>query len=118
MCRYGCTSGGCVTRAERASTAPRGVERPGPPGGQFVPRRLHEWQVDFAARCSYKYLNSGAGCLSAVFVHESHAGDDATYPRLAGWWGVRHAGRTRLHTAPWHGADAPPRTPSPATHSL
>lgn len=53
-----------------------------------VPLHLHEWQVDFASWCSYKYLNSGAGCLSAIFVHEKHATDFAAFPRLAGWWGV------------------------------
>jgi len=58
-----------------------------------VPLQLHDWGVDFAAWCSYKYLNSGAGCLSALFVHEKHAHDDAVYPRLAGWWGVPLATR-------------------------
>ena len=53
-----------------------------------VPLALHDWKVDFAAWCSYKYLNSGAGCLSALFVHSDHAYDDAFFPRLAGWWGV------------------------------
>ena len=53
-----------------------------------VPLSLHEWRVDFAAWCSYKYLNSGAGCLAALFVHSSHADDSALYPRLSGWWGV------------------------------
>jgi kynureninase len=37
-----------------------------------VPLRLHEWQVDFAAWCSYKYLNSGPGAIGGLFVHESH----------------------------------------------
>ena len=87
-----------------------------------VPVSLHERGVDFAAWCSYKYLNSahtvhsqlgshppfthtpftrsihplrsftpqavGAGCLAPLFVHEKHARDSATYPRLSGWWGV------------------------------
>jgi kynureninase len=50
-----------------------------------VPVRLHEWDVDWAAWCSYKYLNSGPGSLAGVFVHERHLGD-RTLPKLAGWW--------------------------------
>ncbi|XP_052765596.1 kynureninase-like [Mya arenaria] len=46
---------------------------------------LHDWDVDFAAWCTYKYMNSGAGCLSGLFVHERHFNHD--YPRLTGWWG-------------------------------
>jgi kynureninase len=53
-----------------------------------VPLRLHDWDVDFAAWCTYKYLNSGAGCLAGLFVHEKHATDSDLYPRLSGWWGV------------------------------
>jgi kynureninase len=53
-----------------------------------VPLSLHEWNVDFAAWCTYKYLNSGAGCLAGMFVHEIHACDSNVYPRLSGWWGV------------------------------
>lgn len=48
--------------------------------------RLHEWDVDFAAWCSYKYLNAGPGAVAAVFVHSRH-GDDPELVRLAGWWG-------------------------------
>jgi len=51
-----------------------------------VPLQLHDWNVDFAAWCSYKYLNAGPGAVGGVFVHEKHAADTAT-PRLAGWWG-------------------------------
>ncbi len=47
---------------------------------------LHEWEVDFAAWCSYKYLNAGPGAVSGVFIHEKHAADAQT-PRLGGWWG-------------------------------
>ena len=47
---------------------------------------LHEDDVDFAAWCSYKYLNSGPGAIAGVFVHERYA-DDKILPRLAGWWG-------------------------------
>ena len=51
-----------------------------------VPLHLHDWNVDFATWCSYKYLNSGPGNVSGVFVHERHANDDQM-PRFAGWWG-------------------------------
>ena len=47
---------------------------------------LHEWQVDFAAWCSYKYLNAGPGGVSGVFVHEKH-GNNPELPRFGGWWG-------------------------------
>ncbi|QQS30662.1 MAG: kynureninase [Sphingobacteriales bacterium] len=51
-----------------------------------LPMELHEWEVDFAAWCSYKYLNSGPGGVSGVFIHEKHANNPDT-PRLSGWWG-------------------------------
>ncbi|MGB1075584.1 MAG: kynureninase [Flavobacteriales bacterium] len=51
-----------------------------------VPLSLHEWGVDFACWCSYKYLNSGPGAVSGVFVHENHVGDP-DIPRFNGWWG-------------------------------
>lgn len=47
---------------------------------------LHDWDIDFAVWCSYKYLNSGPGGTSGVFVHEKH-GKNKELPRFAGWWG-------------------------------
>ena len=61
-----------------------------------VPMHLHDWNVDFATWCSYKYLNSGAGCLSGFFVHERHATAYEKHPRLAGWWGVKFEKRFKM----------------------
>jgi kynureninase len=73
-----------------------------------VPLRLHEWQVDFAVWCSYKYLNGGPGGVGGCFVHEEH-GRDLDLPRLAGWWGNDPATRFRMHLqadfVPQPGAD-------------
>lgn len=47
--------------------------------------KLHDWGIDFAAWCSYKYLNSGPGGIAGIFVHEKHLEKDL--PRFEGWWG-------------------------------
>jgi len=51
-----------------------------------VPLRLHDWQVDFAVWCHYKYVNSGPGAVGGCFVHERHGTDPAVL-RPGGWWG-------------------------------
>jgi len=58
---------------------------------------LHDWDLDFACWCSYKYLNGGPGAVAAVFVHERHHGDEAL-KRLAGWWGYNKAERFAMHS--------------------
>jgi kynureninase len=58
--------------------------------------QLHDWNVDFAAWCSYKYLNSGPGAIAGAFVHERHA-TNRKIPRLAGWWGNDPDTRFRMH---------------------
>jgi kynureninase len=68
---------------------------------------LHDWQVDFAAWCSYKYLNSGPGAVAGCFVHERH-GRNLDLPRLAGWWGNDPATRFQIQQTafvPRAGAD-------------
>jgi len=52
-----------------------------------VPVKLHDWEVDFACWCSYKYMNSGPGGIAGIFVHEKHFKTD--FNRLAGWWGYK-----------------------------
>lgn len=60
-----------------------------------LPLKLHDWKVDFAAWCSYKYLNSGPGNVSGVFVHEKHCLDENTH-RFAGWWGHKESERFQM----------------------
>jgi len=64
-----------------------------------VPLSLHDWNVDFAVWCSYKYLNAGPGAVAGAFVHELHA-TNTKLPRLAGWFGNDPNTRFRLHLEP------------------
>ena len=68
--------------------------------------QLHDWYVDFAAWCGYKYLNSSPGGVSGMFVHERHA-YSPELPRLAGWWGYDKATRFRMEPGfkPMRGAE-------------
>ena len=67
---------------------------------------LHDWNVDFAAWCSYKYMNSGPGNASGCFVHEKHH-NNPELPRFAGWWGHNKERRFKMESTfdPVHGAD-------------
>jgi len=56
---------------------------------------LHDWHVDFACWCSYKYLTSGPGAVAAVYVHERYHKDE-TMNRFAGWWGYEKATRFKM----------------------
>ncbi|ASW57923.1 kynureninase [Plantactinospora sp. KBS50] len=91
-----------VTAAARAAGVTVGWDLAHAAGN--VPLRLHDWDVDFAAWCSYKYLNAGPGALSGVFVHERHLGR-GDLPRFEGWWSTEAA--TRFAMAP---VSRPPAT--------
>ena len=64
-----------------------------------VPLSLHDWNVDFAVWCSYKYLNAGPGAVAGAFVHERHA-SNTDLPRLAGWFGNDPNTRFQMHLEP------------------
>ena len=64
-----------------------------------IPLRLHDWDIDFACWCSYKYLNGGPGAIAGVFVHEKHA-RNRELPRFAGWWGNDPDSRFMMHLQP------------------
>jgi kynureninase len=70
-----------------------------------VDLKLHDWNVDFAVWCNYKYLNSGPGAIAGLFVHDKHGavdmaalekGEPAFRPRLSGWWGGNKGIRFRM----------------------
>lgn len=79
-----------------------------------VPLMLHDWDVDFACWCSYKYLNSGPGGVGGIFVHEKHGNNPDTF-RLAGWWGNEESTRFKMKkgyipakgAASWQMSNAP-----------
>ncbi|MEM9564131.1 MAG: kynureninase [Actinomycetota bacterium] len=62
-----------------------------------VPVHLHDWDVDFAAWCTYKYLNAGPGGIAGAFVHQRHVADPSL-PKFAGWWGTAKDTRFEMAT--------------------
>lgn len=79
-----------ITEAAHAAGALAGFDLAH--GAGNIPLQLHNWNVDFACWCSYKYLNAGPGAVAAVFIHAQHA-SNTQLPRLAGWWGHNKATR-------------------------
>jgi kynureninase len=58
---------------------------------------LHDWDIDFAAWCTYKYLNSGPGGVAGAFVHQRHV-NDQRLAKLHGWWGTNKTSRFEMAT--------------------
>ena len=75
-----------ITKAAHQARAIAGFDLAHAAGN--VPLQLHDWNADFACWCSYKYMNSGPGGISGIFVHEKHF-NDSSLNRFAGWWGYR-----------------------------
>jgi len=71
-----------------------------------VPLQLHDWGVDFAVWCTYKYLNSGPGSVAGAFVNQQYA-NNQNIPRFAGWWGYNEETRFMMQKGfiPMTGAD-------------
>ncbi len=92
-----------ITRAAHEAGITVGIDCAHAAGN--VALRLHDWNVDFAAWCSYKYLNAGPGSTAGCFVHERHA--DSDLPRFAGWWGHDKSSRFAMppHFRPIAGAE-------------
>ena len=92
-----------ITKATHAAGAYAGFDLAHAAGN--VPLCLHDWGVDFAVWCSYKYLNAGPGGPSGAFIHQRH-GDNPHLPRFAGWWGHEEASRFQMKKGfvPMHGA--------------
>ena len=84
-----------ITKAAHAVGATCGFDLAHAVGN--VPLQLHDWNVDFACWCGYKYLNGGPGCTAGAFVHDRHA-NKPELPRLEGWWG--HAESRRFLMEP------------------
>ncbi|WP_448699406.1 kynureninase [Mucilaginibacter sp. AW1-3] len=82
-----------ITKAGHAAGAFVGFDLAHAAGN--VPLQLHNWNVDFACWCSYKYINSSPGGISGAFIHEKHFGN-TELNRFAGWWGYREDKRFEM----------------------
>ncbi len=93
-----------ITTAAHAQGAFAGFDLAHAAGNAVL--KLHDWNVDFATWCSYKYLNSGPGNVSGVFINERFA-EREDLPRFAGWWGHDEEQRFKMEKGfiPMHGAD-------------
>lgn len=93
-----------VCKAAHSAGATFGVDLAHAVGN--IELQLHDWNVDFAVWCSYKYLNSGPGGVGGAFVHQRHE-SNTSLPRLAGWWGNDQATRFQMQHGfiPAKGAD-------------
>jgi kynureninase len=83
-----------ITAAAHAVGAYAGFDLAHAAGNALL--HLHDWKVDFACWCSYKYLNSGPGGVSGIYIYEEHT-LNASLPRLAGWWGHDKASRFQMN---------------------
>jgi kynureninase len=93
-----------ITKAGHAAGAVVGFDLAHAAGN--IPVQLHDWDIDFACWCSYKYQNSGPGGIGGIFVHEKHFKDDKLN-RFAGWWGYKESTRFKMEKGfvPEPGAD-------------
>jgi len=82
-----------ITEAAHAAGACAGFDLAHAAGN--VELQMHDWNVDFACWCSYKYLNSGPGGVAGVYIHEKHAAN-TELPRFAGWWGYTKETRFKM----------------------
>jgi len=82
-----------ITAAAHAAGAYAGFDLAHAAGN--VELHLHDWNVDFASWCSYKYLNSGPGGISGAYIHEKHI-SNSNLPRFAGWWGYKKETRFQM----------------------
>jgi kynureninase len=93
-----------ITKAAHEEGAYAGFDLAHAAGNALL--KLHDWDVDFATWCSYKYMNSGPGNISGIYIHERFA-ERPDLPRFAGWWGHDEGQRFKMEKGflPMFGAD-------------